>query len=299
VNHGRSQARYVDPGLQNEPGPHGSVGDLPSSRSKADETFGLMATVRLAAFSIRVQAQGMARCRARTKDGTGPLCTRKVKKEGLRCWQHKGLPTAPSRLSMPPKPRRRGASRTIPTHERRAANRVARAEAKQRERIQKAADYCSDILTDGWAAAVADRAAEYVTDQTWHRLFRSRSNHCKTLARIAQRILAGKDKFHGWLGDLIAWLLSLVGISAAAREFAGELASNIPILPIDAKIAAVTRGIQVTGILLCVIRDEDLTKCKCFIDLVLVEAKTTIKKILVTAIGDWTQLANFPLQEAV
>lgn len=179
----------------------------------------------------------------------------------------------------------------------RATARAARIEEKKRERVKKAADYCADILTDGWTAAVAERASDYVTEQTWHRVFAARRNHCRTLAQIARKILEGKNRLHDWLGSFIAWLLSLVGIGAAAREFAGELVANIPIPPIDAKLVAVTRGIQVTGILLCVARDEDLTQCQCFIDLALVEAKTKVKKILIAATSDWIGLADFPLKD--
>lgn len=178
------------------------------------------------------------------------------------------------------------------------AARVARAEQKKRERVRKAAECCSDILTDGWADAVAGRAAGYVTSETWHRLFRSGANQCITLARMARRMLQGKDQLHDWLGRFVEWLLSLVGVGAVARDFAGDLMSSIPIPPIDAKIVAVARGIQVTGILLCVVRDEDLTQCQCFIDLAVAEAKTKVKKILVAAMGDWTRLADFGPQNS-
>ena len=47
---------------------------------------------------------------------------------------------------------------------------------------------------------------------------------------------------------------------------------NIP-LPMDAKMVSVARGIQVAGILLCVIDNRDLTKCECFIDLAKTESK--------------------------
>ena len=245
----------------------------------------------------------MARCRARTKNGKGRLCTRKVKKEDQRCWQHKGLPTAPPRVSNPPGARNRGGRKSSASsrarfqqweRQQRATARAERIEEKKRERVKIAADYCYDVLTDGWTAAVAQRATDYVTEQTWHRIFASRSNQCRILAKIAREILAGKDRLHDWLGSVVAWLLSLVGIEAAARQFAGELAANIPIPPIDAKVVAVTRGIQVTGILLCVARDEDVTRCQCFIDLALAETKTRVKKILVAAMSDWITLADFP-----
>jgi hypothetical protein len=240
----------------------------------------------------------MARCRARTKKGAGPLCTRKVREAGLRCWQHKGLPTAPPRASKASGTRKRKSGSTTRMREqerrRRATIRATRAEEKNRERVQLAADYCTDILSSGWADAVAERAAEYVTKATWNRLFQSRVNHCKALARLAKAILYGRDRLHQWVGTFVAWILSLIGIGAVAREFAGELASNIPIPMLDAKALAVSRGLQVTGILLCVVRDDELAGCQCFIDLALVEAKTRVKKILITAMDDWVRLAESP-----
>jgi hypothetical protein len=171
------------------------------------------------------------------------------------------------------------------------------AEKKKRERIQLAADYCSDILAEGWANTAAERVADYVTDATWNRLFASRSNYCKALARLAKRILTGKAKLHHWLGILVIRILFLFGVRPTVRIFAGELVSNVPIPLIDAKIIAVARGIQVTGILLCLVRDEDLTRCQCFIDLALVETKTQVRRILVTATGDWVGLADLPPKE--
>jgi hypothetical protein len=68
--------------------------------------------------------------------------------------------------------------------------------------------------------------------------------------------------------------------------------SNIP-LPIDAKMIAVARGVQVAGILLCVMDDRDLTECECFIDLALAETMERVKQILVAAMSDWADLARF------
>jgi hypothetical protein len=83
-----------------------------------------------------------------------------------------------------------------------------------------------------------------------------------------------------------------IGAGDAAQAFADELASNIP-LPIDAKMIAVARGLQVAGILLCVMDNRDLTKCECFIDLALAETKERLQRILVGAMSDWTGLARF------
>jgi hypothetical protein len=249
----------------------------------------------------------MARCRARTENGTGPLCKNKVKKDGLRCHLHKGLPTAPPRLSktVTPKSASRKPTSTAVLRSReverqsKAAAKEARLEEKRREQVKTAADYCSSLFTDGWADTVADRATDYVSQQTWDRLFRRRTNQCKALARLAQNVLMVKDELHAWIGRLVAWLLSLVGVDATVRNFAGELASNIPITPVDVKIVAVARGLQVSGIALCVFRDEDITRCQCFIDLALAEAKTQVKKILAAAMDDWVNLALFPPRELI
>jgi hypothetical protein len=62
----------------------------------------------------------------------------------------------------------------------------------------------------------------------------------------------------------------------------------------DAKLVATARGVQVTGVLLCLANGDDLTRCQCFIDLALTETKTRVKKVLVAAMTDWTGLAAFP-----
>ena len=43
----------------------------------------------------------------------------------------------------------------------------------------------------------------------------------------------------------------------------------------DAKLVATARGVQVTGVLLCLVNDDDLRQCQCFIDLSLEQAKTS------------------------
>jgi hypothetical protein len=149
------------------------------------------------------------------------------------------------------------------------------------------------VLTDGWREAVADRAGEYAVTSTFRKLLRSRRRRCRLLADIAKGILAGKTKAHELVGSLGAWIMSLLGRGRLEQRFARELASRIP-LPGEAKATAAARGVQITGVLLCVLNDRDLTRCQCFVDLALDEAKTTVKRILVSAMEDWTVLANFP-----
>ena len=50
------------------------------------------------------------------------------------------------------------------------------------------------------------------------------------------------------------------------------------------------RGVQVAGIVLCVMDDRELTECLCFIDLALAETKDRAGQILVAAMSDWTGL---------
>jgi hypothetical protein len=228
----------------------------------------------------------MPRCRARTKNGTGALCQRRVKKDGARCPDHRGQPTAPPRITKPRATAQR--SQRQPTRAQ-----IQKREIRDRERVKKAAEYCNDVLTQGWEKAVAEHATKYVTEQTWKSLFRSRKRNCKSLAALAKEILAAKEKFHKAIGGIVAWLLSLVGINDTARVFARELSSRIPIPPIDAKAVAVARGVQIAGIVLCVSAGDDLTRCQCFIDLALTETKTRVKKILLAATHDWTSLKEF------
>ena len=72
--------------------------------------------------------------------------------------------------------------------------------------------------------------------------------------------------------------------TGGARTFVRELASQIP-LPPDAKLTATARAVQVTGILMCAVNGNDLTRCQCFIDLALNDAKTRVNKILTAAMG--------------
>jgi hypothetical protein len=150
----------------------------------------------------------------------------------------------------------------------------------------------------GWPEAVADRATSYVSQATWDRLFQwRRTKRCKMLARIAAAFLEAKDKIHSILGSLASGLLAFLGGGDAAQAFADELVSNIP-LPMDAKITAAARGIQVTGILLCVVNGNDLEQCQCFIDLALELTKTQVKRLLVAAADDWIKLRAFPARPA-
>jgi hypothetical protein len=259
----------------------------------------------------------MARCRSIKPNGR--RCKNPVSQEGMRCWRHKSLPaTSPT----PSKRRRTASVRTRSTGTRRKAVRRPRRIAKRsttrsrtrrkahqsrdrsysslstarRKKVDSAIELCADVVTDGWRETVAERAGAYASTDTFTKLVRSRRRrHCKALADVAKFILAAKDKAHelaGWVGG---GFLALFGFEGLAKRFARELIEHIP-LPFDGKAIAAARGVQVTGILLCVLNGDDLSRCQCFIDLALEQAKTAVKKLLTSAMEDWTQLALFTVK---
>lgn len=127
-------------------------------------------------------------------------------------------------------------------------------------------------------------------------MFRTRSRgNCRRLANMAAQVLTGKRQLHELVGSGFGRAASWLGAGGVSTTFVRELAAKIP-LPTDTQSVAVARGLQVTGILFCVADNEDLSRCKCFVDLALAESKATVKKILTTAMDDWAGLAEFPPQ---
>jgi hypothetical protein len=257
----------------------------------------------------------MATCGRPTEDGTP--CKNPVKRQGLACHipSHRGFgaPTSGARTTtrtaafsvprmpaVPPHADSRAERPNPPTavHTRRPLVPPPPSRRKrERERVSATARFCADSLSSSWQEAVADRAAEYA-QSTWERLVRSRhKRNCKALARIARMILEAKTQVHLAVGKASSWIAGAFGADEAARNFAEELASNIP-LPIDAKMIAVARGVQVAGILICVMDGRDLTGCECFVDLALAETKERVKQILVAAMSDWADLSQFRPQAA-
>lgn len=104
-------------------------------------------------------------------------------------------------------------------------------------------------------------------------------------------MLRGQRQAHGFIGRLAAGTVGALGGGDAVQVFIAELAASLP-LPWDAKVTATARGLQITGILLCVTNGHDLTTCYCFTDLAHAETKTAIKNLLTAAINDWTALAQ-------
>ena len=166
--------------------------------------------------------------------------------------------------------------------------------ARERERVREAADFCADVMADGsWEQEVADRLADRAGD-AWQRLTRSRRRHnCKKLAQMARTVLKAKDQVHQLAAELAGQAASVVGVRGAALDFTKELVKRIPIVPIDAKLTAAARAIQLAGITLCLMNERPLTRCDCFIDLALTETKERVSQILETRLANWAELARF------
>lgn len=163
---------------------------------------------------------------------------------------------------------------------------------QEHKRVEKAAELCADLISSGWQETVADQILAYAPT-TWVRLRRSsRRRTCKALARLARGVLKTKTLIHKGIGQLTGWTVSKFGAGDATHAFAEELASNIP-LPTDAKMVAVARGLQVAGILLCVMDGKDLERCDCFVELVRTETEERIKQILTAGMSNWVNLARF------
>lgn len=169
-------------------------------------------------------------------------------------------------------------------------NPARRLTEKQLTRVETAAAFCADVVTDGWQDTVASRAADCLKRRTWNRLFgRRRDGDCKAIATMAKALLDGKEKLHDLVGEASGWLAEKLGAASLERIAAKELAKKIPIPVVDDQTAVVARGLQMIGISLCLGRGTPLERCQCFIDLALTETKEQVKAKLAAALDDWAQ----------
>jgi hypothetical protein len=245
------------------------------------------------------------RCRAQKPNGL--LCKNPVKTPDIRCHLHPGKPAgyvtgrakprvrkaAAPRSALQRTPRRAAPARpaprmSVPPATRRATPTVP--SAVERRRLEEVASFCADSLKDGGTAAIADRAAAYVTDETWKLLLKKhRRKDCSDIAELARAILEGKEQLHHAIGRAADGLLGFFGRSRIERTFARELSSRIP-LPWDAQLAAAARGLQIAGIYLCFIGNRELTDCACLRDVLTSEGKAKLQGLIQAAVEDWKSL---------
>ena len=139
---------------------------------------------------------------------------------------------------------------------------------------------------------MADRLTDQVGD-AWERLKRNRRRrNCKKLAQMARTILKAQDQVHQLAGELASQAARVAGVRGVALDFTRELVRRIPIGPVDAKLTATARTIQIAGIVLCLMDGRVLARCDCFIDLALAETKERVSQILETRLANWAELAR-------
>ncbi|MEV6184205.1 hypothetical protein, partial [Streptomyces sp. NPDC052015] len=61
-------------------------------------------------------------------------------------------------------------------------------------------------------------------------------------------------------------------------------------LPVDAKLSAAARGLQIAGIYICIVGNRDLADCACLRDVLKVEGKERLQRLIQGAMEDWKGL---------
>lgn len=156
--------------------------------------------------------------------------------------------------------------------------------------MKQAVDFCLDTLNDGGASTIADRASAYVTDKSWDALVKQhRRKGCGDLAKLARRILLGKEQIHDFLGRSAGSFMGFLGRPRIERIFVQEVVSRIP-LPIDVRLSAAARALQIAGIYVCLAGGQDLADCACLKDVLKLEGQAQVQKLILGSIQDWREL---------
>jgi hypothetical protein len=183
------------------------------------------------------------RCGATTEDGTP--CRQLVAAPGGRCYQHPRWSTpstgsggrfrarsrstgAASRATVNAAPSRSKTSPPAPSAPQPSPDRssarssTATVRRLRQERVAKVAEFCADVIGDGWEDAIAGQATNYLTEATRRALLRGpHSRNCKALAALARAILAGKQQVHSFVGSGISALTAMIGGGPVAQAGAG------------------------------------------------------------------------------
>lgn len=115
------------------------------------------------------------------------------------------------------------------------------------------------------------------------------------MALAARSVLQVKAWPHGLLGRVAYRVAIWRGTSRIVGLFSQELVRRIP-LPWDHQLVMVARGLQITGIVTCLLNERPLETCDCFVDLVLTEGKEKLEALANRAAGDWSRLGEVSVQ---
>ena len=259
------------------------------------------------------------RCGAKTK--AGRVCRRRVKEAGARCPHHRYQRDARSESRGRPRPRQGGVHssgrrrRNTGTAKRAAVSPRARSSSRssskawrsrrdgsasaaarklsavERRRVDATADYCVEVLTTSWYEATESRAVDALTPSLAATLPRRRHRDCGALASLSKNVRRGKSRMHALAGSVAAFTLRHCGASLFSQRVAFHLVRGLP-HPWDAKLTVVARGLQATGILVCLLGGRSLASCPCFQDLAQDLTKDQLKDFVHGMCQDWSRLGD-------
>ncbi|MHA4819860.1 hypothetical protein ACXZ65_36520 [Streptomyces aculeolatus] len=153
------------------------------------------------------------------------------------------------------------------------------------------AEFAAAILTGDTAQEIAERAARYVDRSIWDKVIqRHKGRGCDDLAKMARLILEFKDKMHAAIGAPTA-VIAEVAPPSIERTFASELAAHVT-LPLDAQLTTAARGLQIIGIVSCLLNGTELKACACFCDVMRIESKERVGELTRRAVEDWEGLSQ-------
>ncbi len=224
------------------------------------------------------------RCGAVTADGTA--CRRTVQTRGGRCPSHAGVTFVLSNARIPRQ--RDDALAHAQGPKRRPIS------AAEDDLLRRAAAYCADAMTADALSVVELRAIDYVSTGTWDRIGRSwGARNCRALAEEARAILDGKRKVHRVVGYVVGRVVALVGGSRLAQALSDEIAARVALPFVDHYAVIAARGLQVAGLVMCVLHGQPVVSCACFKDVVMAEGKERMNAMLVAAADDWSGFRRF------
>jgi hypothetical protein len=157
---------------------------------------------------------------------------------------------------------------------------------------RQAAILCSNAIQgNDVLAAFESQITDYVSAEVINELAEHwDGKSCEDLAKIARGLLGLKGYFTKILQVALNWIMEKTGFGPFPRLVACQLIAAIP-LPWNAKLVAVARVLQVTGICMCFSHDR-LMECRCLHDLVQFESMQAIGHLLTGAIHDWREIAE-------
>jgi hypothetical protein len=94
---------------------------------------------------------------------------------------------------------------------------------------------------------------------------------------------------HLGVGRFAGFITELCSPSARlGRSLVEEIAARVPLPYVDDTATIAARGIQATGITMCLLTGQALIECECFVDVVTAEGSDRVAEVLRQAAMDWT-----------